>query len=78
LLVDHPTMQFYAAKCATMLLSSSAVALAFTPEHNQLNRPTTQTSYDDLCQLMLRSYSQLSKESKEQEHGHRGTNSHQN
>ncbi|MEK9617286.1 MAG: hypothetical protein VW543_13215, partial [Deltaproteobacteria bacterium] len=38
----------------------------------------SQTSYDDLCRLMLRGYSQLSKESKEQKHGHRGTNSHQN
>ena len=27
---------------------------------------------------MLRGYSQLAKESKEQEHGHRGTNSNQN
>ena len=48
------------------------------PSTINFHRPTTQTSYDDLCRLMLRGYSQLSKESKEQEHGHRGTNSNQN
>ena len=71
-------MQFYAAKCATMLLSSSTVALHSHLSTINLHRPTTQTSYDDPCRLMLRGYLQLSKESKEQEHGHRGTNSHQN
>ena len=78
MLADRPPMQFYTAKCATMLLFSSAVALHSHLSTINLNRPTTQTSYDDLCRLMLRVYLQLSKESKEQEHGHCGTNSNQN